>query len=221
MTKQNILNLKLEEVGTVELPKDVFGIDPKEIEAKKPLLFEVVTALRAGQRQGTHATKTRGEVSGGGRKPFKQKGTGRARQGSSREPQHRHGGIAHGPQPKSYWQKINSKKYQQAIKLSFSDRNNNSNIYIFDNLTPEDKVSTKSVANALHKLEINQDRKNLFIINSKNTQSLKSIRNIKNLVIANGKNVNPYDVLVSDKVFFDVEGLVEFTKDDKLVKLNK
>jgi large subunit ribosomal protein L4 len=207
-------------VGKARLPKEIFGFTPEQIQAKKAMLHEVVTAIRSGLRQGTHSTKTRGEVSGGGRKPFRQKGTGQARQGSSREPQMTGGGVAHGPKPHSHAKRVNGQKYAQSLRLALSDRANNANVLVLENLNPGASPSTKKVAQALIRNRIASASKVLVITAQDDHNAYLSVRNLPNTEVVFPRNVNVYDVLRTQKVIFDVKSLVELTKDPELVTID-
>ena len=142
----------------VELPGDVF-----DVQVNIPLIHQVVVAQQAAARQGTHATKTRGEVRGGGRKPYKQKGTGRARQGSTRAPQFAGGGVVHGPQPRSYDQRTPKKMKAAALRSALSDRARNDLIHVVDSLLTGDKPSTKNALASLAGLS-ERDRETLILV---------------------------------------------------------
>ncbi|MDR2538208.1 MAG: 50S ribosomal protein L4 [Bifidobacteriaceae bacterium] len=208
-------------VGEATLPSVLFGYSPEIVHQKKGLLHEVVRGIRASLRQGTHSTKTRGEVSGGGRKPFRQKGTGNARQGSSREPQHRGGGVVFGPKPRSHDIKVNSKKYAQAINLAFSDRANNSNILILDNWGSSETPSTKLAQRILKRNQVDRSHRNLLIVAQNDQRARLSLRNLSNTKVVFPLQANAYDVLSSQKIIFDVKSFIELTGDEKLVKLSE
>ncbi|MEI7655467.1 MAG: 50S ribosomal protein L4 [Actinobacteria bacterium] len=179
---------------TVTLPSEVF-----DVQANVPLIHQVVVAQLAAARQGTHKTKRRGEVSGSGKKPFKQKGTGRARQGSIRAPQYRGGGVMHGPQPRSYAQRTPKKMKAAALRGALSDRARNGRIHITMSLVGE----TPSAKVALSALRQISDRKNfLVVIPNKDVITLKSLRNLDNVHIIEAGQLNTYDVLCSDDVVF-------------------
>jgi large subunit ribosomal protein L4 len=179
----------------VDLPAEIF-----DVEVNIPLIHQVVVAQQAAARQGTHATKTRGEVRGGGRKPYKQKGTGRARQGSTRAPQFAGGGTVHGPQPRSYDQRTPKKMKAAALRGALSDRARNGRIHVVDGLIDTDVPSTKAALAALAGLA---DR-NHFLVVLERTDALTwlSLRNAQQVHIVAVDQLNTYDVLASDDVVF-------------------
>ena len=189
--------------GQVELPAAIF-----DTEVSIPLLHQVVTAQLAAARQGTHATKTRGMVSGGGRKPFRQKGTGRARQGSIRAPHYVGGGTVHGPQPRNYAQRTPKKMIKAALFGALSDRARNERIHVIEELVPGQKPSTKSAKAFLESLT---ERKNvLLVIGREDINARRSANNLPNVQILDAGQLNTYDVLYSDDVVFSVEALHTF-----------
>ncbi|MDO5098142.1 MAG: 50S ribosomal protein L4 [Corynebacterium sp.] len=189
--------------GTVELPAEIF-----DREVSIPLMHQVVNAQLAAKRQGTHSTKTRGEVRGGGRKPFRQKGTGRARQGSIRAPHFAGGGIAHGPKPRDYSQRTPKKMIKAALYGALSDRARNARIHVVEELVPGQTPSTKSARAFIERLT---DRRNvLFVVGREDINSQKSARNLPNVHILFQDQLNTYDVLKSDDVVFSVEALTAF-----------
>lgn len=189
--------------GTVELPPSVF-----DVEVSTPLLHQVVTAQLAARRQGTHATKTRGQVRGGGRKPYRQKGTGRARQGSIRAPQFTGGGTVHGPQPRDYDQRTPKKMKAAALRGALSDRARHDRIHVVEDLVPGQTPSTKAARTFIERLT---DRKSvLVVLGREDVNSIKSARNLPNVHILPSDQLNPYDVLNSDDLVFSVEALNAF-----------
>jgi large subunit ribosomal protein L4 len=179
----------------VDLPAEIF-----DVAVNVPLIHQVVVAQQAAARQGTHATKTRGEVRGGGRKPYKQKGTGRARQGSTRAPQFAGGGTVHGPQPRSYDQRTPKKMKAAALKGALSDRARNDRIHVVDGLVEGDKPSTKAGLAALAGLS---DRSRfLVVLERTDTLTWLSLRNAPQVHIVAVDQLNTYDVLASDDVVF-------------------
>jgi large subunit ribosomal protein L4 len=179
----------------VDFPAEIFGV-----EVNIPLIHQVVVAQQAAARQGTHATKTRGEVRGGGRKPYKQKGTGRARQGSTRAPQFAGGGVVHGPQPRNYDQRTPKKMKAAALRSALSDRARNDRIHVVDSLLTGDKPSTK---NALASLAGLTDRgKYLVVLERTDSLTWLSLRNAPEVHIVAVDQLNTYDVLASDDVVF-------------------
>lgn len=181
---------------TVDLPADIFGA-----ETNVPLMHQVVVAQQAAARQGTHKAKTRGEVSGGGRKPFRQKGTGRARQGSNREPQMTGGGIVHGPVPRDYSQRTPKKMKAAALRSALSDRARHDRIHVLEALVTERTPSTKAAKAALE--ELNTGRKNfLVVIDRSDDVTALSTRNLQRVHTLYTDQLNTYDVLMSDDVVF-------------------
>ena len=189
--------------GTVTLPADVF-----DVQVNVPLIHQVVVAQLAAARQGTHSTKTRGEVRGGGRKPYRQKGTGRARQGSTRAPQFAGGGGVHGPKPRDYSQRTPKKMIAAALRGSLSDRARHDRIHVVDSLTGGDGPSTKTALALLASLS---ERKNLLIVAERtDARSWKSLRNADGVHLIDPGQLNAYDVLVSDDVVFTESALAAF-----------
>ena len=179
----------------VDLPAEIF-----DVQTNVPLLHQVVVAQLAAARQGTHKTKTRAEVSGAGRKPFKQKGTGRARQGSIRAPHMTGGGIVHGPTPRDYSQRTPKKMIAAALRGALSDRARNGRIHVVSELVAGDKPSSKT---ALATLRGVSDRKNLLVvIERENDVAALSVRNLAGVHVLYADQLNTYDVLVSDDVVF-------------------
>lgn len=186
--------------GTVELPADLFDLDPNIA-----LMHQVVNAQLASARQGTHATKTRAMVSGGGKKPFRQKGTGRARQGSSRAPQYTGGGTVHGPQPRDYSQRTPKKMIAAALRSALSDRARNDRIHAVTEIITGQTPSTKSAKSFLSTLS---DRKRILVVIGRNDEAgAKSVRNLPGVHILSPDQLNTYDVLKADDVIFSVEAL--------------
>ncbi|WP_312587715.1 50S ribosomal protein L4 [Corynebacterium dentalis] len=189
--------------GTVELPASIF-----DAEASVALMHQVVTAQLAAKRQGTHATKTRGAVRGGGRKPFRQKGTGRARQGSIRAPHFTGGGTVHGPQPRNYSQRTPKKMKAAALRGALTDRVRHDRIHVVEELVPGQTPSTKSALNLLQRLS---GRKSvLLVLTREDVTAQKSARNLPGVHILINDQLNTYDVLNSDDVVFSVEALNAF-----------
>ncbi len=187
----------------VDLPAEIF-----DVQVNIPLIHQVVVAQQAAARQGTHATKTRGEVRGGGRKPYKQKGTGRARQGSIRSPQFAGGGIVHGPQPRSYDQRTPKKMKAAALRGALSDRARNERIHVVDGLVKGDKPSTKTALAALAGLA-DRDRF-LVVLERTDATTWLSLRNAAEVHIVAVDQLNTYDVLASEDVVFTRGAYDEF-----------
>jgi large subunit ribosomal protein L4 len=181
--------------GKIELPAEVFDV-PVNI----PLIHQVVVAQLAAARQGTHSTKTRAEVSGGGRKPYKQKGTGRARQGSIRAPQFAGGGISHGPQPRSYEQRTPKKMKSAALRGALSDRAREGRIHIVSELVSGDLPSTKGATATLKALNI--EGQILIVLTREEAVAWLSLRNLGDVAIVAPDQLNTYDVLISDHLVF-------------------
>ncbi|GHF20815.1 50S ribosomal protein L4 [Pseudolysinimonas yzui] len=200
MTSLDVLDAKGKKAGTVELPASVF-----DVQTNVPLIHQVVTAQLAAARQGTHKTKGRGEVSGSGSKPFKQKGTGRARQGSIRMPQHRGGGIVHGPVPRSYAQRTPKKMIAAALLGVISDRARGERLHIVDGFgTVNGAPSTKAAAELLASLNGGHGvtRNVLVVLERGDEAAEKSVRNLKDLHVLYADQLNAYDVVVSDDIVF-------------------
>jgi large subunit ribosomal protein L4 len=180
---------------TVELPAEVF-----DVQVNVPLIHQVVVAQLAAARQGTHDTKTRGEVSGGGRKPYRQKGTGRARQGSIRAPQFAGGGVVHGPTPRDYAQRTPKKMKAAALRGALSDRARNERVHVVADLVTGDAPSTKTAVAALAGLS---DRRHLLVVVERSDDlTWKSLRNVPRVHLIAPDQLNTYDVLVADDVVF-------------------
>jgi large subunit ribosomal protein L4 len=179
----------------VDLPAEIF-----DVQTNVPLLHQVVVAQLAAARQGTHKTKTRAEVSGAGRKPFKQKGTGRARQGSVRAPHMTGGGIVHGPTPRDYSQRTPKKMIAAALRGALSDRARNGRIHVVSELVAGDKPSSKTALTTLRGVS---ERKNLLVVIERdNDVAALSVRNLAGVHVLYADQLNTYDVLVSDDVVF-------------------
>jgi large subunit ribosomal protein L4 len=181
--------------GTVELPAEIF-----DVQANIPLLHQVVVAQLAAARQGTHSTKTRGEVSGGGRKPYRQKGTGRARQGSTRAPQYTGGGVVHGPQPRDYSQRTPKKMKAAALRGALSDRVRAGQLHIVTELVTGDAPSTKAAKTAI--AAVTQAKKILVVLHRDDVQTWRSAQNLNEIHLITPDQLNTYDVLVNDDVVF-------------------
>ena len=185
------------EVQNPVLPDEIFGIQPNV-----PVMHQVVTAQLAAARAGTHATKNRAEVSGGGAKPWKQKGTGRARQGSSRAPHWRGGGVAHGPQPRSYRQRTPKKMVWLALRSALSDRAASGMVTVVDEwgfAAPK----TKDALAALKAAGVGDNERVLVVLSRDDETAWKSFRNLADRVdLVSAEELNTYDVLVADRVIF-------------------
>ncbi|WP_167138278.1 50S ribosomal protein L4 [Diaminobutyricimonas sp. TR449] len=194
-TSIDVIDAKGKKAGSVELPAELF-----DVATNVPLIHQVVTAQLAAARQGTHKTKGRGEVSGAGRKPFKQKGTGRARQGSIRAPQMTGGGIVHGPVPRDYAQRTPKKMIAAALFGALSDRARGGRLHVVDSFVAEDAPSTKTVIELLS--GIASSKHVLIVLERGDDVALKSVRNIPTVHVLPADQLNAYDVLVSDDIVF-------------------
>ncbi len=189
--------------GTVELPAEIF-----DVQVNIPLIHQVVVAQLAAARQGTHDTKTRGEVRGGGRKPYKQKGTGRARQGSIRAPHFAGGGVVHGPTPRNYEQRTPKKMKAAALRGALSDRAREARVHIITSIVDGDAPSTKTAQDLLR--EISQRPNVLVVLTRGEESSWLSVRNLPEVHVLAPDQLNTYDVLVSDDVVFSKAAFDEF-----------
>jgi large subunit ribosomal protein L4 len=199
----DVLSASGEKVRTVELPDDVFNV-----QANIPLMHQVVVAQLAAARQGTHKAKTRGEVSGGGKKPYKQKGTGRARQGSIRAPQFAGGGVVHGPVPRDYTQRTPKKMKAAALRGALSDRARENRIHVVESFVDGDTPSTKAALAALG--AITESTKVLVVLTPEDEVNWLSLRNLPTVHLLEAGQLNTYDVLVADEVVFTADALDEF-----------
>jgi large subunit ribosomal protein L4 len=195
---------------TVELPEEIFAA-----KVNVPLMHQVVVAQQAAARQGTHSTKTRGEVRGGGKKPYRQKGTGRARQGSLRAPQYAGGGVVHGPQPRSYAQRTPKKMKAAALRGALTDRLAHGRLHVVDGFVSDDLPSTKAAVAALHLAVGTADRKVLAVIHRDDMLSWKSLRNVALVHVLTEDQLNTYDVLAADNVVFTEQALTAFVERSK------
>jgi large subunit ribosomal protein L4 len=197
----DIKNAEGKKVGSVDLPSDVF-----DAQANVPLIHQVVVAQLAAARAGTAKAKTRAEVSGSGKKPFKQKGTGRARQGSVRAPLQRHGGVSHGPVPRKYDQRTPKKMIVAALRGSLSDRQRAERIHVIDSITSA--PTTKGAIAAVRQFS---DRRNLLVVLSRSEDvAWRSLRNAENTHLIVNDQLNAYDVLRADDVVFSESAIREF-----------
>jgi large subunit ribosomal protein L4 len=207
MTSVNVVSPASDETTTVELPDAIFAA-----KINVPLMHQVVVAQRAAARQGTAATKTRGMVSGGGRKPYRQKGTGRARQGSTRAPQFTGGGVAHGPQPRDYTQKTPKKMKAAALRGALSDRAASDRIFVVTNFVEGDMPRTKDALAVLAQVTDGASRNILVVAQSDDELTWKSLRNVPAVHLLAEDQLNTYDVLVSDYVVFTEAALRTFVE---------
>jgi large subunit ribosomal protein L4 len=202
-TTLDVLDAKGKKAGSVDLPASIFAV-----ETNIPLIHQVVVAQLAAARQGTHKVKSRGEVSGAGRKPFKQKGTGRARQGSIRAPQMTGGGIVHGPVPRDYAQRTPKKMIAAALRGALSDRARGSRLHVVESLGIDKTPSTKVAGEFLAKVA--PGRNVLVVLQREDDLTLKSVRNLENVHVLSWDQLNAYDVLVSDDIVFTKEAFEAF-----------
>ena len=199
MAKFDVLDMNGKKVSTVELSDAVFGITPNE-----KVMHAAVVNFLANQRQGTQSTKTRSEVSGGGRKPWRQKGTGRARQGSTRSPQWTHGGIAFAPKPRTYSYVLNKKVKRLALKSVLSSKAQDGEIVVVDKIAM-DEIKTKSFKNFL--TAVNAEGKSVVVTPEVNDTVVKSARNIPGVVTSPAKLINVYDLLNAKTLVIDKDAL--------------
>jgi len=199
----DVINAEGTKAGSVELPDDIF-----DVQANIPLMHQVVVAQLAAARQGTAKTKTRGEVAGGGKKPYKQKGTGRARQGSIRAPQFTGGGVVHGPVPRDYSQRTPKKMKAAALRGALSDRARDGAVHVIEAFIAGEKPSTKAAITALRK--VTDSTKVLVVLSSYDELNWISLRNEPTVHLIEAGQLNTYDVLVADAVVFTKEALDEF-----------
>jgi large subunit ribosomal protein L4 len=203
MSTVDVINVEGAKSGTVELPDEIF-----DVPANIPLMHQVVTAQLAAARQGTHKAKTRGEVSGGGKKPYKQKGTGRARQGSIRAPQFTGGGVVHGPVPRDYSQRTPKKMKAAALRGALSDRAREGRVHVVEAFVTGERPSTKAAVATLRKAT--GSTKVLVVLSSSDEINWLSLRNEPTVHLIEAGQLNTYDVLVADEVVFSTDALDEF-----------
>ena len=199
MPKIDVYNIKGKKVSDIDLKEEIFGIEPNE-----SIVHSVLVNYMANQRQGTSNTKTRAEVSGGGRKPWRQKGTGRARQGSIRAPQWFKGGIALGPKPRDYSYTLNKKERRLAIKSVLSSKVLENNLVVVDTLS-FDEIKTQKMVKALDALKV--EGKTLIVLPEKNENVQKSARNIEGVKTSLVNTINVYDLLKYNKLVLTVDSV--------------
>ena len=199
MPKIDVYNIEGKKVSTLELNDNVFGIKPNEA-----VVHSALVNYMANQRQGTASTKTRAEVSGGGRKPWKQKGTGRARQGSIRAPQWFKGGIALGPKPRDYSYRVNKKERRLAVRSVLSSKVLENNLVVVDSMN-FDAIKTKNMVSALNNLKV--EGKTLIVLPEKNENVQKSARNIEGVKTSLVNTINVYDLLKYNKLVLTVDAV--------------
>lgn len=192
MSKLSVLNIKGEEVSKIELNKEIWGIEPNDA-----VLYDAITLAMNSLRQGTHDTKTRSEVSGGGKKPWRQKGTGRARQGSTRAPHWRHGGIVFGPHPRSYSKKMNRKERRLALLSALSYKNIDKELVVVDNFNLESN-KTSFALKALEALKA--EGKTLIVVDEITENTLLATRNLANVILLQADEINVLDIISADNM---------------------
>ncbi|MGC5167711.1 50S ribosomal protein L4 [Luteimicrobium sp. DT211] len=199
----DVLDPQGKKAGSAELPAEVF-----DVQTNIPLIHQVVVAQLAAARQGTHDTKSRGEVSGGGRKPYKQKGTGRARQGSTRAPQFAGGGVVHGPTPRDYSQRTPKKMKAAALRGALSDRARAGRVHVVTGFGIEDAPSTRAAVAVLTTVS---SRRHVLVVHERGDElAVKSLRNAEQVHLLPADQLNTYDVLISDDVVFTQGALEAF-----------
>ena len=206
MSKVDIKKSDGEKAGTIELDEQIFGIEPNVA-----VMHQVVNAQLAAKRVGTHNTKTRAEVRGGGAKPWKQKGTGRARAGSSRIPHWRGGGIALGPKPRDYSQRTPKKMKKLALRSALSDRATSNNVFVVESWDFE-TPNTKAAKLALE--AIGAEGKVLVVVDTQDSNTHKSFRNLGHVNVLSADQLNVFDILVSDSVVFTKSSLPSIEVED-------
>ena len=192
MKKLSVLNLKGEKVSDITLKEEVFGIVPNDA-----VLYDAITLARNSQRQGTHDTKTRSEVSGGGRKPWRQKGTARARQGSTRAPHWIKGGVVFGPHPRSYDKKMNRKERRLALRSALSYKVIENAMIVVDNFNLESS-KTKEAISALQ--NIKAENKIMIVVDELNENTVLATRNLENVILLTSDEINVYDIINADNM---------------------
>ena len=196
-----VLDMAGKKVGTVDLCDSIFGIEPNAA-----VMHQLVVSYLANQRQGTQSALTRSEVSGGGRKPWRQKGTGRARQGSTRAPQWYHGGVVFAPKPRDYRFSVNKKVRRLAMKSAFSTKAQNTEVIVVDSIALE-AIKTKSIVDMLK--AIGSEKKALIVLPTVDEKVIKSARNIAGVKTAQVNELNVYDILNADKLIIAKDALAK------------
>lgn len=205
MSTVDLIDVKGKKSGSVDLPEALF-----DVQTNVPLIHQVVVAQLAAARQGTQSALRRGEVSGSGKKPFKQKGTGRARQGSVRMPQHRGGGVIHAPKPRDYSQRTPKKMIAAALRGALSDRARNGKIHVIDQFALGENPSTKAASAFL--AQISTAKNILVLLDRSDELSYKSLRNLQTVHVLPVDQLNAYDVLHADDVVFTAAALSSFVE---------
>lgn len=199
MAKTSVLNIKGEKVSDITLNAEIWGIVPNDA-----VLYDAITLARNAMRQGTHDTKTRSEVSGGGRKPWRQKGTGRARQGSTRAPHWIKGGIVFGPHPRSYDKKMNRKERRLALKSALAYKNIDKELIVVDNFNLEN-AKTKDAKQALENLKVSKNV--LIVVNELDDNIILATRNLKNVNLLQANEINTLDIVAADNMIVTVDAV--------------
>ena len=196
-----VLDMAGKKVGTVDLSDAIFGIEPNAA-----VMHQLVVSYLANQRQGTQSAPTRSEVSGGGRKPWRQKGTGRARQGSTRAPQWYHGGVVFAPKPRDYRFSVNKKVRRLAMKSAFSTKAQGADVIVIDSIAL-DEIKTQSIVKML--AAVNSEKKALIVLPTVDEKVIKSARNIEGVKTAQVNELNVYDILNADKLIIAKDALAK------------
>ncbi len=199
MAKTSVLNIKGEKVSDITLNAEIWGIVPNDA-----VLYDAITLARNAMRQGTHDTKTRSEVSGGGRKPWRQKGTGRARQGSTRAPHWIKGGIVFGPHPRNYDKKMNRKERRLALKSALAYKNIDKELIVVDNFNLEN-AKTKDAKQALENLKVSKNV--LIVVNELDDNIILATRNLKNVNLLQANEINTLDIVAADNMIVTVDAV--------------
>ena len=205
MSTVDVIDVKGKKSGSVDLPGALF-----DVQTNVPLIHQVVVAQLAAARQGTQSALRRGEVSGSGKKPFKQKGTGRARQGSVRMPQHRGGGVIHAPKPRDYSQRTPKKMIVAALRGALSDRARNGRVHVIDQFALGEQPSTKAASSFL--AQVATSKNILVVLDRSDELSYKSLRNLQTVHVLAVDQLNAYDVLHSDDIIFTASALTQFVE---------
>jgi large subunit ribosomal protein L4 len=213
MTTVSVISPSSEDGKTVDLPEEIFAA-----KVNVPLIHQVVVAQQAAARQGTHAAKSRGQVRGGGKKPYRQKGTGRARQGSLRAPQYTGGGVVHGPVPRSYVQRTPKKMKAAALRGALSDRFSHGRVLVVSGFVDGDVPKTKDAVAVLTQAIGTLDRPVLVVAHRDDEITWKSLRNVAGVHVLAEDQLNTYDVLASDHVVFTEQALTAFVARARVTK---
>lgn len=199
MAKTSVLNIKGEKVIDITLNADIWGIVPNDA-----VLYDAITLARNAMRQGTHDTKTRSEVSGGGKKPWRQKGTGRARQGSTRAPHWYKGGIVFGPHPRSYDKKMNRKERRLALKSALAYKNIDKELIVVDHFNLE-TAKTKDAKQILENLKVSKNV--LIVVKELDENIILATRNLKNVILLEASELNTLDIIAADNMIVTVDAV--------------